>query len=376
MKIAIVHDDLMRRGGAEQVARCFHLAFPDAPVYTMAYQPHLTYPDFKNCDVRTSWFQRIAKDEKKMKLFFFPFGLQAMHQLDVTGYDVVLVSTTYSAKYVRTSADSLVITYCYTPFRLAWDPYSYEQYRLARGIKKTVFDLIIKVLRNIDYKRAQRTDQFIAMTAETRDRIRAAYHFQKDIPIIKPPVNCNNFYVSPKTKDYFLVVSRLEYYKRVDLVIDAFNELGYALIIVGKGVLENSLKKRAKSNISFRSGISSQEMAQLYSECKAFIFPQHEDYGITPLEANASGRPVIGYGKGGILETMIPVAAGKNPEECTAFLFDRQKKETLIEAVKTFETLSFNPAFIRKHAEKFHETNFISNIRNFVLDTYQQSTRK
>jgi glycosyltransferase involved in cell wall biosynthesis len=374
MKIAIVHDDLMRRGGAEQVARCFHLAFPEAPVYTMAYQPHLTYPDFKQCRVHTSWFGRIAKDEKRMKMFFFPLGLMAMQQLDVTGYDVVLVSTTYSAKYVKVSPHSLVITYCYTPFRLAWDPYSYEQYRLARGLKRKAFDLVIKVLRNVDYKRAQRTDQFIAMTAETRNRIRSAYHFPNDIPIIKPPVNCNNFYVAPKTKDYFLVVSRLEYYKRVDLVIDAFNDLGYPLVIVGRGILENSLKKRARANISFRSGISSQEMAQLYAECKAFIFPQHEDYGITPLEANASGRPVIGFNKGGILETMIPVTEGKNPGECTALLFNKQEKESLIEAVRKFESLSFDPAFIRRHAEQFHETAFIDSIRRFVLDAYQQST--
>jgi glycosyltransferase involved in cell wall biosynthesis len=373
MKIAIVHDDLLRRGGAEQVARCFHLAFPEAPVYTMAYQPHLTYPDFRNCRVNASWFGRVAKDEKTMKTFFFPLGLLAMQQLDVSDYDIVLVSTTYSAKYVKVSSKALVITYCHTPFRLAWEPESYLQFNSAKGFKKFAFNQVIKILRSYDYQKAQRTDYFIANTTETKRKIQESYGFTKNIPVIKPPVNCSNFYVSPFVQDYFLVVSRLEYYKRVDLVIEAFNELGYPLIIVGRGTQENTLRRMAGPNIVFKSGLNSTDLAKLYAESRALIFPQHEDYGITPLESNASGRPVIGYGMGGILDTMVPIAEGKNSRECTALLFDKQEKGSLIQAITKFESLSFDPAFIRRHAEQFHETAFIERIRRFVLDAYQHS---
>lgn len=371
MKIAIVHDELMRRGGAEQVVRCFHRSFPEAPIYTLAYQPELTYSDFKECKVVTSWMQHIVSNEKSMRWLFFPFGLWAMQQLDVTDYDVVLISSTYGAKYVKVSPKALVITYCYTPFRLVWDPTSYNQYIEAKGFKKIAFDFVIKKLRKVDYRAAQRTDRFIAMTAETRDRIRRAYDFIKDIPLIKPPVDCNKFYVSKDIDNYYLVVSRLESYKRVDLAIDAFNKLGYPLIIVGRGSQESELKAKAKKNIIFKSGISNEEVAKLYSQCQALIFPQHEDYGITPLEANASGRPVIAFGKGGVLDTMIPVDNMTDGSKSTAIFFKEQNIDSLIDAVHQFEHTTFDSRFIRQHAEKFHEEQFIKEIRNFVLNRYR-----
>lgn len=373
MKIAIVHDELMRRGGAEQVVRCFHQAFPKAPIYTMAYQPENTYAEFKECHIITSWMQKIVSNEKTMRRLFFPLGVWAMQQLDVTGYDVVLISSTYSAKYVKVSPNALVINYCHTPFRLAWYPESYKQYTTATGLKKIAFNTVIKILRKIDYEAAQRTGFFIANSTEIRGKIRNIYHFNKKIDIIKPPVNCDAFYISDYTKDYYLVVSRLESYKKVDLVVDTFNSLGYPLIIVGKGSQENELRKRAKRNITFKSGISSKEMAELYTHCKALIFPQHEDYGITPLEANASGRPVIAYGKGGVLDTMIPLTIEGDASQATAIFFDKQNPENLAAAIEKFNQVNFNPKFIRRHAEQFHESKFVENIRNYVNTLYKQS---
>jgi glycosyltransferase involved in cell wall biosynthesis len=372
MKIAIVHDELMRRGGAEQVVRCFHKAFPEAPIYTMAYQANLTYSDFSDCTIKTSWMQSIVSNEKNMRRLFFPLGLLAMQQLDVTGYDVILISSTYGAKYVKMSPTSLVINYCHTPFRLAWYPESYKQYTSASGIKKWMFDVVIKLLRIIDYKAAQRTDIFIANSTETKNKIKSAYNFTKHISLIKPPVNCDLFYVSEQIRDYYLVVSRLESYKKVDLVIDTFNELGYPLIIVGKGSQEIELKKKAKRNITFKSGISSQEMADLYAHCKAFIFPQHEDYGITPLEANASGRPVIAYSKGGVLDTMIPLYTNTDASKATAVFFDNQDVKSLITAINKANEVTFDPSFIRKHAEKFHENRFVEKIREYIYYSYHE----
>ncbi|MDQ3291269.1 MAG: glycosyltransferase [Bacteroidota bacterium] len=373
MKLAIVHDDLMRRGGAEQVARCFHYAFPKAPVFTLAYDPESTYPDFKNSKVITSWYQKLATDENKMKKLFFPFGLIAMHQVDVTDYDVVLLSSTYCAKYIKVSPKAIVINYCHQPFRLAWYPESYAEFVQAKGLKKIMLKTIISILQHYDFKAAQRTDYFIANTVETSYRIKDKYKVNKEIEVIYPPVSTNQFYVDSGPKNYYLMVTRLEYYKRVDLAIEVFNQLGLPLVIVGTGTKESELKSKAHNNITFRSGLSGTELSKLYAECRALIFPQYEDFGITPLEANASGRPVIAYGAGGVLNTMIPL---KNKvEESTAIFFQEQSLEALLQAVKLMEEiyLDFNPPFIRKNALRFDESSFIQEIRNFVSNTYQKN---
>lgn len=371
MKVAIIHDDLMRRGGGEQVALCFHKAFPDSPLYTSVYQPQLTYPEFKKVNIVTSWYQKIVKTEKRMKWLFFPFGLLAMKQMKVDGYDVVLISTTYSGKYVNISPNTLIITYCYTPFRLAWNPTSYTEYLGSKGVKKWVFDVVVKTLRNIDRKSSKKVDFFLAMTEETKERIKEAYSPKNEITIIPPPVNLSNYYVSENIGDYYLVVSRLEYYKKVDLVIDTFNQIGKKLIIVGNGSKKEELMKRAKSNITFMQGVDSGTLSKLYAECKAFIFPQHEDYGITPLEANAAGRPVIAYGAGGVLDTMIPYTG--DASIASALFFKKQEVGDLIEAINESETLNFNPTFIRANAERFHEKIFIEKIQAYVRKKFDEN---
>jgi len=368
MKLAIVQDDLMRRGGAEQVTLSFHKAFPDAPIYTLCYQPELTYPEFKTCTVKTSWYQNVATDESKMKKFFFPIGLIAMSQLNIEGYDVVLMSTTFCAKYVKIPKGTLVITYCHTPFRLAWRPESYESVAGAKGLKKIVYNTVISILRNIDRKSAQKTDYFITNAKEIVDRIRHAYDVKNEIVVINPGVKTQNFKVSSEIKDYYLVVSRFEPYKKVDLIVKSFNENGKQLIIVGNGSKADELKAMAKKNITFKSRVSKEELCDLFSKCKALIFPQLEDYGITPLEANASGRPVIAYGKGGVLETMIPYT--KNAKEASALFFEEQTEASLMRAIELFEQLEFDPVFIRNHAEKFDEQVFVKKIQNFVSEKF------
>ncbi|WP_025763226.1 glycosyltransferase [Dyadobacter tibetensis] len=370
MKIAIVQDELIRRAGGEQVGLCFHKAFPEADFYTSTYNPETTFAEFKQIKVRTSWFTKIAQTEKRLKALFFPFGIMAMKQLDLRAYDIVLISGTNFGKYVKISPDALVITYCYTPFRLAWNPTSYSEYERSTGLKRLAFDTVIKILKKIDFKEAQRTNWFLAMTEETKERLQRAYKPKSPITIIPPPVNTANFNLLPKIGDYYLLVSRLEYYKKVDLAIEAFNELGYKLIVVGKGSKGEELKAIAKDNIEFRSGISKEELGQLYAGCKAFIFPQHEDYGITPLEANASGRPVIGYSVGGILTTQIP--CGEDGKNATSIFFDDQTAPSLCEAVNKMEKIidSFDPNFIRAHAEKFDDEVFIKRIKSFVLQKY------
>jgi glycosyltransferase involved in cell wall biosynthesis len=370
MKIAIIHDHLTCRAGGEQVALTFHKAFPEAPIYTLAYNPKATFPEFKYCDIRTSWFQCITKEENTLKKLFFPLGILAMRSFYLDEYDVVLISGTHCAKYIQVSPKTLVFTYCYTPFRLAWNPDSYSEYTNSNGLKRIVFDTVVKVLRYFDKKYAQRTDYFIAMTQETKERIKKAYQPIKEIAIVNPPVNnLSKYYISDKPKNYYLLVSRLEFYKKVDLAIRAFNQLDTQLIIVGKGSKEDELKALADaSKISFRKNISTEELAELYSNCKAFIFPQYEDYGLTALEANAAGRPVIAYNKGGVLDTQSINA--ENIADRTAILFDEQTEESLIDAVKLFETIemSFNTHNIRQHAESFSEERFINKIRDYIKE--------
>ncbi len=370
MRIAIIQDELVRKGGAERVVLAFHKAFPEAPIYTLTFNPKLTYPEFSNATVHSSWFRRIAKDEHTLKKRFFPLGLFAMARHDFTGYDVLLISSTHVAKYVKAPENCLVITYCHSPFRLAWYPESYSQFRDSSPLKKLAFKLVISILKKIDFKKARRADYFIANSKETSLKIKDAYNWDQAIEIINPPVVCSNFHVEEGAGKFYLVVSRLEYYKRVDIAVKAFNKLGYPLVVVGKGSNSQKLKEMAADNITFEENVNSEKLAGLYASAKALIFPQHEDYGITPLEANAAGVPVIAYGKGGVLETMIPYH--EDQQQATALFFDKQEEESLLEAINKFEKLNFDKGFIRAHAEKFDEGGFIQKVKEFVQQRYNE----
>lgn len=366
MKIAIVQDELIRIGGAERVCLCYHYAFPNADFYTIAYNPNGTFEEFKNFKINTNWYSKIAQTQKQYQKYFFPLGILAARMLDLRNYDVVIQCGTHCSKYVQVSKNSLVFSYCHTPFRLAWQPNSYAQYIESKGFNKFIFNIIIYFLKKIDKYFSKRTNFYITNAKEPLNRIFNYYKFKNEVKIIPPPVNISQFYISKNPKEYYFIVSRLEYYKKVHLVINVFNKLGKNLIVVGKGTQEEYLKSIAKSNITFKKGLSEAELADLYANCKGFLMPQHEDYGITPLEANASGRPVIAYAKGGVLETMIPYTNNEN--ECTALFFEHQTEESLTNAILKFETLNFNSQFIRKHAEKFDEPIFVEKIKNFVLE--------
>ncbi|GGH80351.1 glycosyltransferase involved in cell wall biosynthesis [Filimonas zeae] len=365
MKVAIVHDELVRKGGAEQVVLSMHKAFPDAPIYTLCYNSERTYPEFKGANIITSWFQKIGKNDKLVKLLFFPFALLAMRSIRLRGYDVVLLSTTHCAKFIRVDKGTTVISYCHTPLRVAWRPWSYENLMNKNWLFRRLFLAGAALLRHLDKFASKRTDFYIANSIGMKAALEEAYHPRNAVTIINPSVKLQNFYVADAVKDYYLVVSRLEPYKKVDLVIDVFNAMpDKKLVIVGKGSQEAELKKRAKDNIVFLNGLDAKQLAQTYAEAKALIFPQQEDYGITPLESAASGRPVIAFGKGGILDTMIPYTY--NSAKSTALFFKEQSVQALDGAVKAFEQLHFDPQFIRQYVQHFSENRFIRKIQKFV----------
>ena len=362
--MAIVHDMIVDRGGAERVLYYFHLAFPNAPIYTTAYIPNSTYPEFQTSIIHSTWYDKIATTNDKYRKLYFPLGYIASKSIDLREYDIVLQSTTHGAKYAKYKHDAIIISYCYTPFRLVWDTNSYDNVSSAKGIKKILFHLVIKYLQKADYDAAQRPNYFLAMTQETASRISSCYNKKVDF-ILNPPVDCNKFIVSDVIEDYYLIVSRLEPYKKVDLAIRVFNRLGIPLKIVGSGTQKEYLRSIANNNIEFMRGISDEDLVQLYSKSKGLIFPQHEDYGITPLEANASGRPVIAFSNGGVLETMVPYN-GINANTATAVFFDEQTEESLIEAIKKIDSINFNSSEIRKHAEKFDVPIFIKRFKESV----------
>lgn len=367
-KIAIVHDELVRRGGAEQVTLLLHRAFPDAPIYTSCYNEKNTYPEFQSCNVKSSWLSRIVKNDIWLKRLFYPFSILAMRSIDLSEYDIVLISTTNCAKYVKTDPKNLFIAFCHYPFRLAWFPDSYDQVNVSRGLKKKIYSFVINRLKKIDYYHAKKIDWFITNTKDIACKIQKCYNPINPVSIISASIPCSNFYVEENPSlDYYLVVSRIEDYKRVDIVISAFNEMAdKKLIIVGNGSKKDKLKSIANANIKFMEGLTKEELSKLYSNCKALIFPQIEDYGLTPLEANASGRPVIAFGYGGVTTTMIPYN-GNNINESTALFFYNQNYNSLKEVITEFEYLKFNSNFIRSHSEKFDENIFIEKIKSFVI---------
>ena len=369
MKIAIVQDGLMCRAGGEQVALSFHNAFPKAPIFTLAYDSKNTFEEFKSAKVITSWLQKISNKDSVVKKIFFPLGILAALCLDVRNYDIILMSTTHCAKYIRTSPRAIIFCYSHNPFRLVWYPQEYHQFSKSKGIKKFLFRQLIKYLSRIDKKSIERVDFLITNSENVKSRLALIYDNYKGeaIKVIYPPVSTEKFFISQKKGNYFLIVSRLESYKKVDLAVEAFNILNLPLIIVGKGECEQELKQKANSNITFLKDLNNNQLAEIYSKARAFLFPQLEDFGITAVEANASGIPVIAYGYGGILETQIDYnqANGNSP---TALFFKHQEVDSLYLAVKRFLEVesNFNPSLIREHAKQFAEEKFIEKIRYLI----------
>lgn len=343
MRIALVHEYLNQFGGAERVLQVLCAIFPDAPVYTLFYDAKATGNVFEGKDIRTSFLQKAPFISRYHRLFplFMPLAIE---QFDFSDFDVVLSISASFAKGIITKPGTRHVCYCLTPPRFLWDDSQkfMEDFSYPGIIKKT-FPPLITYLRLWDREASFRVDEFIAISGFVKDRIKKYY--SRDAEVIYSPVNTDKFHISPQIDDYFFMAGRLVSYKRFDLAIEAFNKLGWPLKIAGTGPEMKRLKKMANDNIEFLGLISDEELANLYSHAKAFIFPQEEDFGITPLESMASGRPVIAYRSGGATETIV--------EDETGVFFDVQTKESLSLALRKFDHTKFDPENCRKQAEKF-----------------------
>ncbi|MFH1577398.1 MAG: glycosyltransferase [Candidatus Margulisiibacteriota bacterium] len=355
MRIAIVHDYLNQFGGAERVVSALNEIWPQTPIYTSIFDEKRMPENFQRMDIRTSFMQRLPFVFRFFKLYLLFYPL-AFESFDLSGYDVILSSSSAFAKGIRKRPGQLHICYCYTPMRFVWRHDDYVKQESFGSLVKAILLWVLEPLKKWDLATAQSVDHYLAISRTVAERIAVTYGRKSDI--IYPPVDTENYEISSIARDYFLVVSRLNAYKRIDVVIEAFNELGLPLKIIGSGPAARELQRIAKPNIEFLGRQPDDVLAQHYSECRALIFPGEEDFGIVPVEAMASGRPVIAYKAGGATETIID---GK-----TGIFFKEQTPASLISAIKRFQFEVFNQQEIREHALKFSKGIFMRRLSDFV----------
>ncbi len=357
MKVAIVHDYLNQMGGAERVVMALHEIFPEAPVFTSIYDPERVDAAFHKMDIRTSFMQKLPLVTKHHQPYlpFYPF---AMEHLDVRGFDLVISSSSAFGKGVITRPETMHICYCHTPMRWCWNYDEYVEREQLGKVARKVLPAVISGLRVWDQTSAMRVDHFIANSPVVAERIRKYY--RREAEVIPPPVEGHRFAFDPKTQpeDYFLVLSRLIPYKRIDLAIEVCTRLSLPLIVIGGGRDLERLKKLAGPTIRFMGRLSDEDVLHYYAHCRAFLFPGEEDFGITPLEAQASGRPVIAYGAGGALSSVI--------DGVTGCFFHEQTVDSLAEVLANFDEREFDPQTIRDHAMEFDLPRFKQRILDFV----------
>ena len=354
--LALVHDWLNQVGGAEDVLAEMHTLYPQAPIYTSIYAADLMPAAMRAWDIRPSWMNRLPGIHRHHQPYLPLYPLAFAH-LDLSAYDVVLSNKSGFCHGVRVREDAYHIDYCLTPTRYVWMPDAYlEREGFGKGVA-AVTKPLLAWLRRWDYEAAQRVTHFVAISHEVQDRIRRFYH--RESTIIYPPVDIHRFRPNGRPPEpFFLVLSRLIPYKRIDLAVRACNLVGCRLIIAGDGRDRQALEAIAGPNIEFRGRVSDEEAEDLMARCQAFLFPGLEDFGITPLQAQAAGRPVIAYGAGGALDTVIPGVTGE--------FFHEQTPEALAERLANFDPHRYDPAACRAHAERFSAERFRRELGEYV----------
>jgi glycosyltransferase involved in cell wall biosynthesis len=360
MKLALVADHVLLRAGSERVFQYFCEEFPDADTFTSAYNLETTWDYFSSRRPQATWLNFLVRNHRAFQ-YSFPVMTHVMESLDLTRYEVVLSLSASVAKYVRAPRGGH-ICYCLVPTRALWN----EERYLRNGVKKVFFDSVRGHLRKRDYRAAQRIDRFLCISEYSRKLIEKYYERPADV--IHSPIEIDRFAISNAKEDHYLLVSRLEAWKRLEYAVAAFNTLGRPLRVIGTGADEPRLKQMAKPNVQFLGEVSDAVLASEYSRAAAVIFTPELEYGLIPLEACAAGTPVICYGRGGVVETMIPWTAETRAGTPTAMFFYEQTARALIDAVRQFETCrsDFRPDVLRLHAERWSVPHFRKRIRNEV----------
>ncbi|PKO17659.1 MAG: glycosyltransferase family 4 protein [Chloroflexi bacterium HGW-Chloroflexi-10] len=351
-KIAIIHDAFIVKGGAERLALHLSNLFPEAPIYTSVYQPKTTFSELKTKQIITHPFSRWVKSEKLFKQLY-PLWFLYYFNVKLTEYELILSSSTYLAKYIQTPKNGQHICYMHSPFRFLWKRNSYTNNSLPFNSPIIqIIDRIIPSLQKIDFKLTQPIDQVITNSQNMANFIQTVYH--KNAVIIYPPVDIQQYNIQ-NPQNFYLCVGRLISYKNIDLAIQACNQLKRKLVIIGDGFERNKLEAIAGNTITFLGKVDEETLKSMYATCKALIFPGVEDFGMVPIEVQASGRPVIAYRSGGVLETVT--------ENETGIFFDDQNIDSLIQAIISFENRRFDPSFIRNSVQRFDLSIFEESIK-------------
>lgn len=361
MKIALVHDYLTQRGGAERVFELLCQRFPNADIYTSLYDPEATI-DLRNRIVNTTTLQNIPGASRYFRLFA-PLYFQAFRQLDLEEYDLVFSSTTSFAKSVRTRSDAMHICFCHNITRFLWDTQTYLRGYKEYQVLAALIEPIFHQMRQLDLQYAQEPDIYIANSSTVAERIQCIYG--RPATPINYPIDAKNFRFSDKKKDFYLVSSRLLSYKRVDIIVEAFNWLGWPLIIMGDGPERKRLESLAMDNIKFIGHVNDTERTQLFSEARMVIVAALEDYGLVPIEANFSGTPVISFGAGGVIDTQVPGVTG--------LFFNRQNPDALQSVLLESQNYTWDYHTIHQHAiENFTEAAFFRKLDSFLKETLSE----
>jgi glycosyltransferase involved in cell wall biosynthesis len=355
VRVALVHDYLNQMGGAEKVLLALHDLFPQAPIYTSMYAPNRVDRRFREMDIRTTFMQRLPL-VKAHHQPFLPLYPLAFEHLDLRAYDLVISDSSAFAKGVVTRPEALHICYCHTPMRWAWNYHEYVEQERLGGLSRLALAPALMLLRQWDYVSAARVDYFVANSPNVATRI--AKYYRRESVYIPPPVDTTRFTISPYQEEYFLILSRLIPYKRIDLAISAFNQLKLPLRIIGTGRDERRLRRLSGPTIRFMGQLTCDEITAQTAACRALIFPGEEDFGIAPLEAQACGRPVIAYGAGGALSSIV--------DGTTGLFFTPQTAEALAGVVAAFRDSYFDPPTIRRHALAFDTREFTRRFSQFV----------
>lgn len=366
-RIALVTDWLTNMGGAEPLLLELHKLYPDAPIYTSVYDKE-ALPAFKDCDVRTTYLQKILPKFIRYKHVLWPvLRAYAFRKLDLSDYDIIISTASAEAKAVKKRPDAVHICYCHTPTRYYWS--HYEEFRkefnfgFLTPLIRPFIPLFVKWMRRLDLKSVSGVDVFIANSTVTQQRIKKYY--DRPSTIIHPPIDVERFTPSPKTERHgFVMWGRHVPYKRFDLAIEACNSLGAELTILGSGPDTERLKKLAGPTITFAGRVSDDKLVRIAQHSKAFLFPNEEDFGMSAAEALAAGTPVIAYAKGGALDI---VQDGE-----TGILFTDQSVTGLTEAMKRFETYSFLPATLHRKSKRFAKGLFATKIQKIVRDNLKK----
>ncbi len=356
IKVALVHDWLTGQRGGEKVLEVFSEIFPDAPIYTLIHFPGSQIEDIENKRIVTSFIQKFPFLKKKYRSYL-PLYPLAIEMFDLQEYDMIISSSHCVAKGVIPRPDALHISYVHSPIRYAWNQYfSYFSHEKLGIFSRFLIPPIIHKIRLWDSISAHRVDYFVANSKTVAKRIEKYY--RRSAEVIHPPVDTRFFKPGGKQDNYFLIVSALVPYKRLELAIEAFNQSGDVLKIVGQGPDYRKLKKAAKANIKFLGSLDPVGLLQVYRGARALILPGEEDFGINVLESQACGVPVIAYMRGGATETVIT--------EETGVFFPELKASSLLIALDKFKHLSFNKKLIRENALNFSREKFKKSISAYL----------